>query len=270
MTTSPEIKPWLHDEAAPAHVKSLLASAEADGPAPADLERLAARMAPVAGVAVASLLAPSPASAVAPLQPIPAAAKGALALGKLGATSLFKALAVATLGGAALFAGFQLRSAPTSPVPATSPTPAVSAPAVRAVAPAPLVRTPGEPTPAIAPQAALADDPRPTAAVPAVAPPRSAKAPASSASRPTELALIQRAQAESKDPAGALLVLQKHARLYPGGVFAQEREVLAIGALIALGRRSEAEARAARMAELYPGSLHLRRVRVLLEGGPSD
>jgi hypothetical protein len=53
-------------------------------------------------------------------------------------------------------------------------------------------------------------------------------------------------------------------------MFAQERDVLAIEALIAAGRRPEAEARAKQLELAYPGSAHLRRVRVLLAAPASE
>jgi hypothetical protein len=82
----------------------------------------------------------------------------------------------------------------------------------------------------------------------------------------SELELIQEAQAA--EPARALAVLRNHERAYPAGMLAQEREVLAIRSLLALDRRADAEARAARMAQRYPGSAQLRRVRVLLDEAP--
>ncbi len=71
------------------------------------------------------------------------------------------------------------------------------------------------------------------------------------------------------DPALALDQAQAHARIYPDGVFAQEREVLAIEALLKLRRRAQALVRAERFVERYPESSHVRRVRALIdrEGG---
>jgi outer membrane protein assembly factor BamD (BamD/ComL family) len=72
------------------------------------------------------------------------------------------------------------------------------------------------------------------------------------------------------NPAEALRALEEHRARFPQGTFAQEREVLAIEALVRLGRRAEAEARAAAFARQFPGSAHRRRIAVLLavDGGP--
>jgi hypothetical protein len=47
------------------------------------------------------------------------------------------------------------------------------------------------------------------------------------------------------------------------GIFSQEREIIAIEALLKLKRRSEAIERAAAFSEAHPGSPHARRVREL-------
>jgi hypothetical protein len=48
-------------------------------------------------------------------------------------------------------------------------------------------------------------------------------------------------------------------------VLAQERDVLAIQALIALGRTDEARARRERFLAAYPGSAHKRRLDALFD-----
>jgi hypothetical protein len=96
---------------------------------------------------------------------------------------------------------------------------------------------------------------------------RSAEAPrdASSADpRPrasSEFELLQEARrALAPDPRLALALLDEHEQRYPSGMLAPEREVLAIEALRALGRDSEAERRLAAFRTRYPNSLHLRRL----------
>jgi hypothetical protein len=54
------------------------------------------------------------------------------------------------------------------------------------------------------------------------------------------------------DPARALLLAQDGARKFPQGFFSQEREAIAIRALVSLGRTSEARARAERFLTAYP------------------
>ena len=51
---------------------------------------------------------------------------------------------------------------------------------------------------------------------------------------------------------------------YPGGALVQEREVIAISALAAMGRSGEARARAQRFLAAFPRSAHRRRLEVLV------
>jgi hypothetical protein len=50
----------------------------------------------------------------------------------------------------------------------------------------------------------------------------------------------------------------------------QERELVVIDALLRLGRRAEAIARAARFHQQFPTSVHGRRIDVLLGNGDSS
>jgi RNA polymerase sigma-70 factor (ECF subfamily) len=137
---------------------------------------------------------------------------------------------------------------------------AVRAPAVHA------------PAPVVVASAPVRVDARP-AAVPAIAstdpaPPPSASAaarPVAPPREPSEVELLGRAQDTlDSDPGAALDFAARHARRYPRGALAQEREVLAIDALLRLGRRADAEERAARFDATFPGSPHRRRIDVLL------
>jgi outer membrane protein assembly factor BamD (BamD/ComL family) len=81
-----------------------------------------------------------------------------------------------------------------------------------------------------------------------------------------EVKLLHQAQdALAADPAQALSLCGEHAKSFPQGLLAQEREVIAIDALVRLGRANEAHARARRFAASYPASTHLRRIEALLE-----
>jgi outer membrane protein assembly factor BamD (BamD/ComL family) len=81
----------------------------------------------------------------------------------------------------------------------------------------------------------------------------------------TEVELLQRAQeALAGSPARALALTREHASRFPGGAFSQEREVVAIDALLRLGQAAEARARGARFVEAYPGSAYRRRIEALL------
>ena len=88
--------------------------------------------------------------------------------------------------------------------------------------------------------------------------PTGAGAPAGVAAPPNEGALLLRARQElASDPAGTLALTEEHARRFPGGTLAPEREVLAIEALVRLGRTPDARARLAAFHDRFPQSPHL-------------
>lgn len=80
-----------------------------------------------------------------------------------------------------------------------------------------------------------------------------------------EAPLLRAAQdALRSNPGEALAKTQEHTRKYPRGLLVQEREVIAIEALMKLGRRDEAVARADRFSKSFPGSTHQRRIETLV------
>jgi hypothetical protein len=80
-----------------------------------------------------------------------------------------------------------------------------------------------------------------------------------------ELSLLSRARRVlAGSPSRALELTREHAEQFARGMFAQEREVLAIEALVKLGRASEAQTRAAAFERAHPRSTHLQRIRVIL------
>jgi hypothetical protein len=234
------------------------------GPSAQDLERLAARMAPLVGLPLAELVPTSLPQGTAPANPAPVSpAASALwkgGLGKLASSAALKTVASLCAVGAGLWWASQ----------SARPTQSVSAPTVvqAPAAPAPELRAP-EPVAPVATReqtlespALQATEPRPTAAKLRK---REPKTSAAAVAIPDELTLIKQAQGMRGQGAAMLSVLAEHARLYPSGMLAQEREVLAIEALVAMGRTREANARAERLASQYPGSAHLTRVRALLQ-----
>lgn len=79
--------------------------------------------------------------------------------------------------------------------------------------------------------------------------------------RTSEASMLQRAQRFTRDqPEEALRMLAEHARIYPNGLLAPEREVLAIQILRAQSRTSEANKRLAAFRERYPHSVYLERL----------
>jgi hypothetical protein len=208
---------------APESLRALLRSAKSDLPSAADLARLEGKLGPMLSGGA------------------PTAAPGMSALAKAG---------LAALGGLVVAGALYLTSRPAPPAPASVPTwerqeapvaPQVAAPAVVDTAPS------------------QAEPVKPAAEPSAPAPKTETGAP-----RPSlvpEDQLLERARrALASDPNRALALTREHARSYPSGVLAQEREVIAIEALKRLGRGGEAEARRGTFEERYPQSAHRRNL----------
>lgn len=88
---------------------------------------------------------------------------------------------------------------------------------------------------------------------------------ASRAGAPSELSLLRDARvALSSSPAHALALAEDHARLYPSGKLTQERELIAISALVALGRSSAARQRAVAFEHAFPSSPYRKQLSDLL------
>lgn len=86
----------------------------------------------------------------------------------------------------------------------------------------------------------------------------------------TEFSLLEQAQEEVRDaPQRALELTDRDARLFPSGVLAQERDVIAIDALVRLHRIDDARARASQFFRAFPGSAHGPRITALL-GSDAD
>jgi hypothetical protein len=259
-----QVRPWLDDENAPPEMRALMAHARGDGPRASDLERLARKLAPAVGAGV--LLAPSVVVATAPEGVAAAASAGKVAgaaATKLAWLSALKMTGVACVVGVGAAAFWPHQEAPKkAQVVAPVQTVAASAKPVARVRAA----VQAAPEVVAAPEVPEVTEPARAAPADVVRPRTHVQKVLQSEALPSELSLIQAAQAAAGQPAKALHALNEHARIYPQGVLSQEREVLAISALLALGKRDEAEARAERPAREHPDSAHLRRVRVLLDG----
>ena len=143
-----------------------------------------------------------------------------------------------------------------------SPRPGALEEAVPAENARPAAKLPEPPT---LPVEALPDAPAPVSPRRPAALPTASLAPDPADRERAEVALLDRAQASLPvSPADTLARCDEHGRRFATGTLVQEREVLAIDALLRLGRRDEAEARAARFRQSFPRSGHLRRVEALL------
>lgn len=146
----------------------------------------------------------------------------------------------------------------------------VGAPASPAAAPSPGARAPEPALPAATVQGTAGSGmPHGASARPRHAAARDVRGaernPGEAADPAAELALLKRAKAGARSaPQHALVLVAEHEQRFPHGVLVEEREVIAIEALIASGERAAAEARAARFFTRFPSSAHARRVRALL------
>lgn len=116
-----------------------------------------------------------------------------------------------------------------------------------------------------APQAAAAamPSPQPTGASASSEEPQPAIEPAPE--RPSELALLAQARRVLRSsPAQTLRLTTEHQEHFGAGALVEEREVLAIEALVRLGRHSQATSRSERFARRYPRSIHAGRIAAVL------
>lgn len=216
---------------APESLRALLRSAKTDVATPADLARLEAKLGPLLSGTAA-----------------PPTAPGLSALGKAG---------LAVLGGLVVAGGLYLmtRPSPRAPEPAAPVTPPSE---VRTEAAAPDGPVTTSPPANAAPSGA--SDAEKSAGEAAPATPRNETGVARPTPVPEDQLLEKARRALSSDPNRALALTREHARLYPKGVLAQEREVIAIEALKRLGRAGEADARRGTFEERYPQSAHRRNL----------
>ena len=263
MTT--ETKPWLLDESADPGLRELLESAEVDAPSDRQLERLTAKVAFLFdlppgggdGGAGGGGGGGGPPAPTAPVGGVTAAAGG------FGVKALVAAGVVA-IGGVV---GVVALREPAPPPVIERPTPIVP------IAVAPKVELPPEPDLPKAEEPPTKPPPpvKPVVKVaPAVAPtpvePTKATPPPPPANPDEELAALDDAitAARAGRPAQALAAVDAHLAKFPQSALAQEREVIAIEALVTLGRRDDAKARLTSFRSKWPTSTHLVRLEALL------
>ncbi len=77
-----------------------------------------------------------------------------------------------------------------------------------------------------------------------------------------------RAALEQGDPTATLAAVNAHEKQYPRGLLVQEREAMAIRALLLLRRNAEARARAERFKDRFPDSLILPALGAAVDAAP--
>jgi hypothetical protein len=122
------------------------------------------------------------------------------------------------------------------------------------------------PEPPSHPTVSAQPDPDPSAPPPAA----HAKAASSASSIAAERPLLDVARAAllRGEPGEAMRPIELHARRFPNGVLAEEREALAVESLVSLHRYDEARARAATFRTRFPGSLNQGAVDAALRSIP--
>lgn len=216
---------------APEDLRALFDASQRHLPTPAELERLASKL--------GSLLGPTGG------EPTPSGGSGS-GLAKLAAVT------------GALIGGAVLVSSLTDEVPRET---REAPPATPQVEPA----TVPEPVATHAPPRETAASPEATPTNVADEPSVVPRAPERRASAELEVQVLERARrALAENPSRALALTTEHKLRFPGGVLAQEREVIAIEALRRLGRAEQARLRSEEFSKNYPGSAH----RYKLDAGP--
>jgi hypothetical protein len=160
-------------------------------------------------------------------------------------------------------------SLPLAPVEATAS--ATSAPLVREER-AETMAAPESPAPRLVPTAtaASADTLRREPSAPALSGTAAARPAEPAVSNavvegPTEIELLRDARlALRQSPTRALELVESHARAFPNGKLVQERELIAISALVALARRTAALSRASRFEQTFPTSPYRKQIGDLL------
>jgi hypothetical protein len=251
----------------PAHIAALIELEKDAYP-----EEMAMKGAVYAGVAKAVILAaplPTPGNAPGASSALAkaglgagAASKGAT-LGKLFAVGLAAFAAGGLTGGLVVQRSFDATAArERTSNPATIP--------VASAAPAPLPQSEAPPLVSVGDLPLAPNAPRP----PSSAAQATANATPSESngdlSRERELIEVARAALARGSAEDAIAATKKHESRWPHGSMAEEREVVLIQALVAAGRKADAEERAAKFRQAFPQSMFLPAIAAALDpGSPS-
>jgi TolA-binding protein len=176
------------------------------------------------------------------------------AMGASPAAPLFKGWLI--VGGAVVAAAALVLLARRAPAPSAAPRP----PATHSLS-APIVALP----PSVAPEPSPVESkPAPVASAARAAP---AVASSSEDALAGEAKLLNQAHAAmATDPRKAYAFASDHAKRYPRGQLAAERELILVQALVKLGRAREAEARGHALRKSAPSSIYRERLDSILQG----
>lgn len=131
--------------------------------------------------------------------------------------------------------------------------------------PAAMPRLEPQPSQAPSPPEQAAPERAPRAPTAAAAPTAPVPEPTSGDALQQEVKLLEQARRDlTGSPGAARLTLLEHEHRFPNGHLRIERELLLVDALVHLGRRPEAEARAASLERQAPNSLYRERLDQIL------
>lgn len=244
----------------PEDVRALLEGERDDLPAPsAAREMVLDRVFSTVGLAPA----PHPAQPTQPPPPVVPATAGSATAATAASAGWTGALVVGAVIVVVVAGSFAARSRAPASVPVRSSVPVISSPIATSSTVAPVVHA--APSPALAPRAPQATpEPasRPTANAHANAGRPSATIDESPDALEEEQRLLGAAQRSltQRDSAGALATIRAHARRFPRGTLAEERDALEIRALLLAQREDEARALAARFRRRYPDSVFIATI----------
>ncbi len=238
-------------EQASERTRSLLRATREDGPSSGAIERMSKRLAAAGALATVPSESQAPARFAAYSRTVVAlAVAGGLAawwqMTPGASTTSMTTAPVASLSGERGAPETTPRAEEPLPLrPANDPEPPTSS----------VDQLPSAIAPAVTIAASAGKDVRAPRATPST---ESAGAPV-----PSELELLQRAQAAlARDPVQALSITDEQARAYPSGELVQEREVIAVEALSRLGRKDEASSRARALVERFPRTPYSHRLEI--------
>jgi hypothetical protein len=263
----------------------LLSAARGDTATPAQMRMLGVRLAALAPVSAAAVTAKAAATGAARFSMLAKVGLAGLAVAGLTTAGVVRWTRPATSRPAP-------HAAPVSPaapaIPEAAPRPVMMA-SPPAAPPEPARRPRRQASSTVPPPAARAPIrrmaaasavegvPARVAALPAATPPETAtpspapqaqspapeQSPAPAVSSSEARALLEARALVPVDPESALERIELQEERLPVSRLAQERELIAIDALLRLGRVEQARARAHSFRQKYPGSAHLRRLEAL-------
>jgi hypothetical protein len=229
-------------------LRALLRAGRSELPDDDRIETIDARAVAVAGTALVGATHGGPAA------PGTGAVAGATAGLKVGGAAKVCVAVLVALGGAgggyAWTSHRAIEHSAAAPPARSSDSLAAVLSGTRSPPPAP-TSIPADPVPVPEPSQQFANPPAPSAE--------------GAGGTAAEVSLLESAEdALSSSPELALSLADRHAARFPHGALAQEREVIAIEALLRLGRVEAARGRAERFYRSFPQSAHRTRIENLL------